>query len=172
MVSMKQVIIVGLVIGLAFLQSCGDDDDKCTKIVDAETLATVDKTRLANDIITIDNYLSTNSITAQSEPNGVRYVITSLGTGATPCLESRINAKYTGKLLNGGNVFDSSTTGVTFTLNRLILGWLLVLPTVPAGSKLTLYVPSGFGYGEAGGANGKIPSNANLIFEIEFVAIL
>jgi FKBP-type peptidyl-prolyl cis-trans isomerase len=54
----------------------------------------------------------------------------------------------------------------------LILGWLLVLPTVPAGSKLTLYIPSGLGYGEAGGANGKIPSNANLIFEIEFVAIL
>lgn len=170
---MKQVIIVGLVIGLAFLQSCGDDDDaKCTKIVDAETLATVDKTRLANDIITIDNYLSTNSITAQSEPNGVRYVITSLGAGATPCLENRMSAKYTGKLLNGGNVFDSSATGVSFLLNRLILGWQLVLPIVPAGSKVTLYIPSGLGYGEAGGGNGKIPSNANLIFEIEFVAIL
>lgn len=169
---MKQIIIIAFVIGLAFLQSCGDDDATCTKIVSAETLASVDKTRLAADIITIDNYLNTNGITAQSEPNGVRYVITSLGTGATPCLENRITVKYTGKLLNGGNIFDSSTTGVSFTLNRLILGWQLVLPIVPVGSKLTLYIPSGFGYGEAGGGNGKIPSNANLIFDLELVAIL
>jgi FKBP-type peptidyl-prolyl cis-trans isomerase FkpA len=169
---MKNVIIIAVVIGLALLQSCGDDDASCTKVVPAETVAPVDKTRLAADIITIDNYLNSNGITAQSEPNGVRYVITSSGTGPTPCLENRISAKYTGKLLNGGNVFDSSTTGVSFILNRLILGWQLVLPVIPAGSKITLYIPSGFGYGEAGGANGKIPSNANLIFEIEFVAIL
>lgn len=168
---MKQIIFIAFVMGLVLLQSCGDDDVTCTKIVDAETLAPIDKTRLASDIIAIDTYLANNSITAQSEPNGVRYVITTQGSGVTPCLENTINVKYSGILLKTGTVFNATSPEVSFKLSGLILGWKLVLPLIPAGSKVTLYIPSGLGYGVSGGANGAIPSNANLIFEIEFISV-
>ncbi len=168
---MKQVIAIAFVVGLVFIQSCGSDDATCTKVVPADKLTSVDQTKLASDIIAIDTYLVNNGITAQSEPNGVRYVITSQGSGVTPCLENTIRVKYSGTLLKTGTVFNPTSPEVPFKLSGLILGWQLVLPLIQAGSKVTLYIPSGLGYGVAGGANGAIPSNANLIFEIEFISI-
>lgn len=171
---MKQLFVIAVLVGFAFLQSCGDDDT-CTKVVAADKLAAVDQTRLVSDIAVIDAYLSANGIVAQKEPNGVRYVITSTGTGATPCLESRITVKYKGTLLSNPDLppFDESTTPIKFpyALSQLILGWQLVLPNyAPEGTKVTLYIPSGFAYGTSVAAGGKIPANASLIFDIELVA--
>ncbi|MEY4930419.1 MAG: hypothetical protein RI909_1143 [Bacteroidota bacterium] len=168
---MKQIIALAVVVGLVFIQSCGSDDATCTKVVPAENLASVDQAKLASDIIAIDTYLQNNGIVAQSEPNGVRYVVTTQGSGTKPCLENTIKVKYSGTLLKTGTVFNATSPEVSFKLSGLILGWQLVLPLIQAGSKVTLYIPSGLGYGVAGGANGAIPSNANLIFEIEFISI-
>jgi len=167
---MKQLLCTVCVVGLMFLQSCKEDEATCSKEVAADRLATVDKDRLALDIATIDTYLATNSIVAQSEPNGVRYVITTQGTGSTPCLETSMKVKTTGWLLKTGTQFQPEVE-FTSKLSNLILGWQLVLPIIPAGSKVTLYIPSGYGYGVAGGGNGSIPSNANLIFDVEIVAL-
>lgn len=171
---MNRIFLIVFILGLVFLQACKDDDATCTKVVPADKLVSVDKTRLAKDVETIDAYLTANSIVAQAEPQGTRYVVTSLGTGETPCLESRVTVKYVGKLLVDPTrpPFDQSATGVTFPLQNLILGWQLVLPLIPLGSKITLYIPSGYAYGTSGGAGGKIPSNANLIFEMELIAIM
>ena len=68
------------------------------------------------------------------------------------------------------NSFDSSTNA-TFPLSALVLGWQLVLPLIPAGSKVTLYIPSGYAYGSSGGGKGVIPADANLIFEVEILGI-
>jgi FKBP-type peptidyl-prolyl cis-trans isomerase len=38
--------------------------------------------------------------------NKVRYLITELGTGETPCLESNIKIKYRGSLMKTGYIFD------------------------------------------------------------------
>jgi FKBP-type peptidyl-prolyl cis-trans isomerase FkpA len=168
---MNRIVIFLFIISLASLEACKDNEGDCTKVVPSTSLADIDQTRLANDIIAIDAYLLANGITAQTEPNGVRYVITQQGDGTTPCLENRVQVKYSGRLLKTGTVFDSNNTGATFKLNGLILGWQMVLPLVKAGSKVTLYIPSGYGYGEEGAGGGTIPSNANLIFEIELTGI-
>ncbi len=172
---MKRIFLIVFIAALAFLQACKDDDATCTEEVTAETLATVDQTRLTADIQAIEEYLTVNSITgaqyAPSELNGVRYVIKELGTGAKlQCLENIVTVKTTGWLLKSGNEFQP-TAEFSFRLNQLILGWQLALPLIPAGSKVTLYIPSGYGYGVAGTSNGKVPSNANLIFDIELIAV-
>jgi FKBP-type peptidyl-prolyl cis-trans isomerase FkpA len=168
---MKKLLLFFSVGSLILLDACKDDDSTCTKEVPATAIDLVDKTRLESDIATINDYLSANNISAQSEPYGVRYVITEQGTGPTPCLESFVTVKYKGTLMKTGSQFDSNSTGVTFKLNGLILGWQLVLPMIQAGSKVTLYIPSGFGYGPEGGGGGTIPSNANLIFELELTNV-
>ncbi len=171
---MNKVIAIALAVGLVLMQSCGKDDATCTKEVPATKLSTVDQTRLASDIIAIDTYVTNNGIVAQSEPNGVRYVITSQGSGGTPCIESKVTVKYKGTLLSdpAKAPFDQNTTGITFSLSGLILGWQLVLPIIPVGSKVTLYIPSGYAYGSSVSAGGKIPANANLIFEIELLGVI
>jgi FKBP-type peptidyl-prolyl cis-trans isomerase FkpA len=110
-----------------------------------------------------------------TEPNGVRYTIQTTGTGVTPTLNSYLVVTYKLKLLKNKSVVDQGTN-VMFPLSDLIIGWKTVLPLIPAGSKITLYVPSGLGYG----GNEKIdpidhtvimPANSNLIFEIELVRV-
>ena len=168
---MRRILVIAFVTGLVLLQACKKDNDPtCTKEVDAAKLAAVDQTRLAADIEAIDAYLATNNITAQVEPNGVRYTINELGTGTKiQCLENAVSVKTTGWLLKFGTVFQPESEFSLF-LNRLIIGWQLTLPLVPIGSKITVYIPSGYGYGVFGGANGKVPSNANLIFDIELIS--
>jgi FKBP-type peptidyl-prolyl cis-trans isomerase len=167
---MNKLFAIAIVIGVTFLQSCGDDDT-CTKEVPADKLAKVDQARLQTDIATIDTYLISNGIVAQTEPNGMRYVVTTTGDGPSPCLESRVTVNYVGRLLNGGSQFEATTSDITFSLSGLILGWQLVFPLLPAGSKVTLYIPSGYAYGSSVAAGGKIPANANLIFELELVSV-
>jgi len=168
---MNKLFAIVMMAGLVLLHACGSDDDTCTKTVPAEQLTSVDQARLNSDIAAIDAYLASKGIVAQTEPNGTRYVINSTGTGVTPCLENRVTVKYVGKLMTSGNQFDASANDITFVLSNLILGWKLVMPIVPVGSKVTLYIPSGYGYGSTVAAGGKIPANSNLIFEIEFVGV-
>jgi FKBP-type peptidyl-prolyl cis-trans isomerase len=126
--------------------------------------------QLAKDVSSIDSYLATNGISAQTDPSGLRYTIQTLGTGPKPTSASCIKAKYTGKLLSGGTIFDSNSAGYKSPLIRLIKGWQVGLGLLPKGTKATLYIPSGMAYGPTGSGS-RIPENANLIFEIELVDV-
>ena len=173
---MKRILIIVLVVGIAFIEACNKSDEPtCTKEVSAEKLAAVDQTRLLSDIEAIDTYLATNNIVGveyvPSQTNGLRYVITELGTGdKIQCLENIIKVKTTGWLLKTGNEFQEPVEFST-RLSGVILGWQLAIPLIPAGSKVTLYVPSGYAYGSSVSGGGKIPANANLIFDIELISV-
>jgi FKBP-type peptidyl-prolyl cis-trans isomerase FkpA len=177
---MKKLFVIFFCSAFLVLEGCKDDDEiKCTKEVPEAQLEAVDQTRLKADSLAIVDYLATNSITGTDIKDNVRYLITQLGTGVTPCIESTVTAKYQGRLLKTGSIFDPTPGSgviwdereVNFKLSNLILGWQIALPVIPVGSKVTLYIPSGYGYGANGGGNGAIPSNANLIFEIELIAV-
>jgi FKBP-type peptidyl-prolyl cis-trans isomerase len=137
----------------------------CSK--EPEVLSPADQ--LVKDTQAIDDYLATKNITAVKDPSGLRYVVTSQGTGAKPSLDLNVNINYEGKILESGQTFDKSTTAVTFPLYNLIQGWQIGLPLVNKGSKVTLYIPSGLGYGPNGSGDGSIPSNANLMFDLEIL---
>jgi FKBP-type peptidyl-prolyl cis-trans isomerase FkpA len=68
-------------------------------------------------------------------------------------------------------VFDQTQPGATYSnyLNNLIVGWVNGIPYVKPGGKIRLYIPPSLGYGSA--ANGPIPANSILIFEIDLVAV-
>ena len=127
--------------------------------------------QLKKDVATIDKYLTDNNITAQTDPSGLRYVVTSPGPagGVKPIISSTISVKYVGKLMSTGVVFDQRTTAISFPLAGLIDGWVIGFQLLTKGSKATLYVPSGLGYKTAG--SGSIPPNANLIFDVELIDV-
>ena len=161
-----------LIIALAVLfNNCSTDMKLCTQQVDAATIAAVNATQLALDVATIDAYLATNNITNIIKDGAMRYVITTQGAGKSPCLESAVTVTYSGRLLMAplGNNFDASINPVTFQLNNLILGWKLTSPKLSKGAVATLYIPSGYAYGQ--NAQTKIPKNSNLIFDITLVDI-
>ena len=122
----------------------------------------------AKDADIISKHLAANSITADTDPSGLRYVVQSLGTGVKPTLASCVRVAYTGKLLSG-SVFDQNSN-YKEALKSLINGWKVGLPLFPKGSKVTLYIPSRMGYGIQS-IGSKIPANSNLIFDIEILDV-
>jgi FKBP-type peptidyl-prolyl cis-trans isomerase FkpA len=122
----------------------------------------------AAEIASVQAYLTSKSITATQDPGGFFYIITAPGTGATPSLSSKVTVKYAGSLENG-TVFDQNTTGATFTLSGLILGWQRGLPLIKKGGSITLFLPPSLGYGCS--SAGAIPPGSNLIFTIELVDV-
>jgi FKBP-type peptidyl-prolyl cis-trans isomerase len=97
-----------------------------------------------------------------------------VGTGAEAKEGSSISVKYTGTLADG-TVFDSTDKHggepATFTLakGQLIDGWVEGIPGMKVGGKRKLVIPPDKGYGAQ--ANGSIPANSTLTFEIELTEV-
>jgi FKBP-type peptidyl-prolyl cis-trans isomerase FkpA len=128
------------------------------------------------DNFLINKFLTANNLQTMTDPTRVRYIISAEGTNKQDLKEtSVVNVKYTGRLLNG-TVFDSSTDGVSFTLNELIQGWYKVMPgKIGTGGKIRLLIPSDLGYGKSAqtdaSGNVTIPGNSCLDFDIEIVSV-
>ena len=139
-----------------------------------DQLNVVNKLQLEKDLKTIDDSLAKRNIVALKEPLGVRYVVHAMGSGTKPTLTSRIRAKYEGRLFANKAIFAKLDT-IDITLQELIIGWQTTVPLMPNGSKFTLYIPSGYGYGPVdvrdNNATVLIPRNSNLIFDIELLDV-
>lgn len=123
--------------------------------------------QLPIDLGVIDEHLATNDLTATyDEELEIYHNILEEGTGGSPTVNNTVEVTYKGMLLDG-TVFDERTTSIEFPLSGVIEGWQRAIPLLQKGGKGTFYLPSGLAYGFLG-TNG-IPTNANLIFEVELI---
>ena len=144
-----------------------------------DVIATEDeKQRLASDSVAIDQYVAQNSIAnVIKDKTGVRYVITQQGSGGKPTLYSRVSLNYTGKLLLNGTTFFTGSGQPSSTFDSRVINYLYgfqaVLPKLPVGTKVTVYIPSGLGFGDQTFNSGAItvPANSNLIYDIELLGV-
>ena len=115
-------------------------------------------------------YANANSIITTRHSSGLYYQIISAGSGTTPNPNSRIFIRYVGKLMNGV-IFDQKDdhTQTGWTLGTLIAGWQFGVPLIQKGGKIRLIIPSALAYGCQ--ANGPIPANSILYFEIELIDV-
>lgn len=94
------------------------------------------------------------------------------GTGKTAGRGDTVSVHYTGKL-ESGSVFDSSVGRgpFSFTLGakNVIDGWEFGVLGMKVGEKRILTISPSLGYGSV--ANGPIPANSTLIFEVELLGI-
>lgn len=106
---------------------------------------------------------------------------TQVGTGREAEAGFTVTVHYTGWLYNPsvkdgkGEKFDSSLDRkqpFNFFLGggQVIQGWDQGFEGMKIGGKRTLIIPSEMGYG-ARGAGGAIPSNADLIFDVELLDV-
>lgn len=168
------LLLLVLICGGVALSSCLES----TSLEDylQQKINAVDNIRLALDTKTIDDSLEHWGIRPDYliEPNGVRYKIETPGVGQNPSLKSFIKLKWEGRLLSDSSVFDVSPNFQSYVYD-LIVGLQTTLPLLREGTKATLLIPSGLGFGpvdlldEAGDI--KIPKNSNLIFKVELLEV-
>ncbi|QXE85624.1 FKBP-type peptidyl-prolyl cis-trans isomerase [Geomonas nitrogeniifigens] len=104
--------------------------------------------------------------------SGLKYLDLQPGTGRVPQKGKKVRVHYTG-WLQDGTKFDSSLDRekpIMFTLGtgEVIKGWDEGLASMKVGGKRRLIIPAKLGYGEKG-AGGKIPPNADLVFDVELI---
>ncbi len=125
----------------------------------------------ASEIASLKTYLDSNHIIATQDSRGFFYTIDSSAstTPGYPLRCSDVSVAYVGKLTNG-TTFDSASaaTPVSFNLTYVITGWQEAIPLMKKNATMNLYLPPSLAYGNK--ANGTIPANSNLIFNIKLLA--
>jgi FKBP-type peptidyl-prolyl cis-trans isomerase FkpA len=113
----------------------------------------------------IEQYLTDNNLTAQKTESGLHYIITVEGNGNFPTVQDDVKVNYTGYLTNK-TIFDQGLN-ITFPLANVIQGWQEGIPKISKGGSAILFIPSRIAYGSS--AQGGIPANAVLIFEVDLL---
>ncbi|MDQ8185749.1 FKBP-type peptidyl-prolyl cis-trans isomerase [Pelagicoccus sp. SDUM812002] len=107
---------------------------------------------------------------------GVRFLELSAGEGPKIGEGDRIEAIYTGRLLDG-SIFNQKT-GQWHTYRfevgadprQIIQGWEIAMPYMQNGGKYMVAIPSQFAYKDKG-RHGQVPPYATVTFEIEILGV-
>ena len=104
-------------------------------------------------------------------PSGLQYEVLTAAEGEKPSASDRVTTHYRGTLIDGTQFDSSYDRGqpATFPLNGVIAGWTEALQLMSPGAKWRLYIPPELAYGER--AQGPIPANSTLIFDVELLEI-
>ena len=162
-VSLGMVLLLG--IGLAVsLAACGDGEEAGPGETPA---ATPPATQVEGGIPSVSGE---PTVTA----SGLQYIDIEVGTGASPQTGQTVEVHYTGWLTDGTK-FDSSLDRgqpLTFVIGtgQVIAGWDEGVASMKEGGERRLIIPPELAYGETGYPP-VIPANAELIFDVELLAI-
>ena len=105
---------------------------------------------------------------------GLDFIEEEAGGGLGPQAGHTVAVHYTGWLTDGKKFDSSRDRGEPFDFvlgtGQVIRGWDIGVASMKVGGKRRLLIPASLGYGSRG-APPVIPSNAQLIFDVELLAI-
>lgn len=136
------------------------------------------QTQNEKDDAILKEYFKKNKIKAAKTASGLYYVISKKGAGENAKKGQTVSMNYLGKFLDGkkfdGNIdenYNSTRGPLTFTLGvgQVVAGWDEGIQLLNPGTRATLYLPSGIGYGPGG--RGPIPANTVMVFDVELLSV-
>jgi hypothetical protein len=106
-------------------------------------------------------------------PSGLKYTDLVVGTGPSPRAGQTAVVHYTGTLTDGTKFDSSRDKGQPYSFalgtGSVIKGWDEGVATMKVGGRRQLVVPPVLGYGAR--ANGAIPANSTLVFDVELLEV-
>lgn len=133
-------------------------------------LLNVDNPDTEEDIIA---YINENELDATRTESGLYYTVEEPGEGDEITITSKVTITYKGYFLDGTE-FNSTedSSGIEVYPINLIPGFKEGLTNFKKGGKGTLLLTPELAYGETGTADGKVPRNTALIFDIEILDVV
>jgi FKBP-type peptidyl-prolyl cis-trans isomerase FklB len=106
-----------------------------------------------------------------TRPSGLQYRVVHSGVGRHPGAGDWVKVTYSGKLIDG-TVFDGTSPGLPATLavNGIIPGLSEALQLMHEGDRWQIVVPPALGFGPHGSANGAIPPEQALVFDVTLLS--
>ena len=152
---MKKYVLLASLIVAGFAACLKDKSTSCDP-------SPINITAPSSEVNALKGYLTGNGITTTEDPRGFFYNMTATGSGTKPTPCNTVTVDYVARLLDGTKV-DSANNAV-YPVNAFITGWQEALPLMMPGSRMVLYLPPSLAYGSQ--ANGNVPANSNLRFDI------
>ena len=148
---------------MALLMGCAEDES-CSPV------------NVADEITTIEDYLTQNGINAQQTGSGLYYEITEQGSGATAKFGDIVTLEVEGFLLDGRKFESTIDRGdnlgpLPAGQGGLLAGLSEGITLLNEGAKATLVVPSSLAFGCDGSQGTIIGPNEILVFEMEMLVV-
>lgn len=143
--------------------------------------------RKDNEPATLAKYIADNNITAKPTKSGLYVIVNKKGDGPKVAAGKKVSVNYTGRLLDG-TLFDTSREAdareankvqegreygpMTYTVGSqpMIKGWEEGIMGQPAGSDITLVMPSELAYGARGAGKDILPYSP-LVFNLTIESV-
>ena len=155
----RMILLAGLATTAAVAISCGNSSP-APAIVNATNL----------DTVSFASSLNVHLSAMTKINDGLYYQDSVVGTGGTAARGSSITANYTGWLTNGVSFQSGGFTNPTaLGVGAFIVGWDEGLIGMKVGGWRKLVISPALGYGN--GANGSIPANSVLIFNVQLTSV-
>jgi FKBP-type peptidyl-prolyl cis-trans isomerase FkpA len=119
-----------------------------------------------------DDFLVRNSRAGGvvTSPTGLQKKVLTAGRGGAHPTDTDVAlVMYEGKLLDG-STFDKSQQPTPMPIAGVVPGFGEALKSMSKGEKARFWLPPALGYGER--ANGPIPANSTLVFDVELIDFL
>jgi len=121
------------------------------------------------------NTKTLNNFTPVSKTNSLEKIDLVVGNGEEVKAGATVSVHYTGAIASTGVVFQASkdlrSEPITFPLSGVIKGWTDGIPGMKVGGTRRLIIPSSMAYGSNPPQGSGIPADADLVFDVELIAI-
>lgn len=107
-----------------------------------------------------------------TRPSGLQYRILRSGTGSRPGGDDLLRVAYTVRLINGA-VVDSTNPALPVTISQPsvnMAGLAEALSLMHVGDRWQLALPANLALGAKGAANGAVPPNQTLLFDMTLIS--
>ncbi len=146
-----------------------EDSQRVQSLIEKSRVAQGTANKAAAETFLAQNGKQPGIITTAS---GLQYKVVRPGAGDSPKITDDATVNYRGTLLDGSE-FDSSykrNQPATFTVGKVIKGWVEGLQLMKPGAKFELYIPPELAYGLQP-PPGPIPPGSLLKFEVELISV-
>jgi FKBP-type peptidyl-prolyl cis-trans isomerase len=119
-------------------------------------------------------YLAGNATKAGTitRPSGLQYRVLRSGTGRRPGGDDLLRVSYTVRMINGA-VVDSTNPALPATISQTTIGMAGLaeaLSLMHVGDRWQLALPANLALGAKGAANGAVPPNQTLLFDLTLIS--